>query len=289
MIPIVELSPGVAGGYASLQEAVEAGGAKRIDNAELVQQKKRTILIVHDPSSWRDDYFQYFETEFGCKILTASNIEGRLRLANQADIIISDYRIHKILGTDFARQRPQHIPFILISNHFPDDLDLTGLNIKGKVNKGNPEDVCLLIRECIPDIDESDGIDKIDNRNRLQGKKILVVVNDSTLRKALGTMLQWEDAQVTTASNPEEVLLHHQPLSQFDLILCDGITGTDISGREFLTGAHESAPNSKLALMAYSPDGKIDLTGTPINTFLLKPIGDKSISTIVEILKLPVT
>ena len=283
MIPIVELSPGVAGGCASLQEAVEAGAAKRIDNAELVQQKKGTILVVGDREFSLNLLWSLKGA--GYEVFHASNVfEARqIMETHDFDIIISAASIKQDLdGIWLAQNRKNNVPFIIASSGRLSADELPRLNAEGaNIN-------CILTNPT-PDTLVSKINEILVQKGRLEGKKVLAVVNDSTLRKALGTMLQWEDAQVTTASNPEEVLLHHQPLSQFDLILCDGITGTDISGREFLTGAHESAPNSKLALMAYSPDGKIDLTGTPINTFLLKPIGDKSIDTIVEILKLPVT
>ena len=114
---------------------------------------KITILVVDDASDWRRDNSEYLSKEFSCKVLTATDVDEALTVlqTNKVDLIVSDLNMGEKGGLDLARQRPQNIPFILISNHLPSDLDTNDLNIRAKIRKGDMDTLTNTIRNIFRD------------------------------------------------------------------------------------------------------------------------------------------
>jgi CheY-like chemotaxis protein len=100
-----------------------------------VADRKTVILCVDDeknPLTLRKLVLE----RAGYLVLTASSAEEAMRLlaVNQVDLVVSDYLMPGVVGTELAKQikkkHPQ-IPFILLSgvNDIPDDASCAGLFI----------------------------------------------------------------------------------------------------------------------------------------------------------------
>ena len=113
--------------------------AVRIEDPDSSANKKITILLMDDENRFRADLAEYLECE-GFRVIQATDGQDALdKLASEkVDIIISDMTNNIGMGgIEFAKKRPLGIPFILISNHFPDDLNESKLNLSAKISKGD--------------------------------------------------------------------------------------------------------------------------------------------------------
>ncbi len=138
--------PGAGGGgvVSPTQPTVEA---KPVSNG-LKDLSKITILLVDDSSNWRRENSKWLIKAFNCTVITANNPDEALTLLKtiNPDIIVSELNMGEKSGLDLARERPQNIPFILISNCFPTDLKTDGLNISAKIDKGHGVELANAIR-----------------------------------------------------------------------------------------------------------------------------------------------
>ena len=119
----------------------QAKPAVQIEDPADSKNKKITILLMDDQDDFRSLVAEYFEFE-GFRVIQATDGQDALdKLAGEkVDIIISDTTNNIGMGgIEFAKKRPLEIPFILISSHFPDNLNESELNLSARISKGRSE------------------------------------------------------------------------------------------------------------------------------------------------------
>ena len=128
--------------------------APQVSNSfEYLKDKKITILLMDDEHAFRSVMAEYFEEE-GFKVIQAIDGEDALnKLAGEKVVIIISDTINKLGmgGPEFAKKRPVEIPFILISNHFPEGLNEANLNLSARIDKGSMEELLKTVQRLTKD------------------------------------------------------------------------------------------------------------------------------------------
>lgn len=148
--------------------------ATEVREAPLPQEKK-TILVVDDDASTRGCIARILESQ-GLSVIQAASIkEAHQKLEqNEVDIILSDKDVPAVdAGLQFAEERPQNIPFILMSGDLTDDLDLQRYGISTALNKPFDFKEVVRLSEEIP-------------RIRIALAKLLIHVLSNTITTILG-------------------------------------------------------------------------------------------------------